>query len=83
MSTLAERLDRIREGFEKEAPAEALAVMHRATDDLRASGITDRIPAIGETLVPFELPDTEGRTVSSTDLLASGPLVVTFYRGVW
>ena len=33
---LQTRLDRIREGFEAQAPAEALAVMHRATDDLRA-----------------------------------------------
>ena len=37
MSTLQERLDRIREGFEKQAPPEVLTVMHHATDDLRAS----------------------------------------------
>ena len=83
MSTLKERLDRIREGFEAEAPEAALSVMHGATDALRASGIMDRIPKVGDTLPPFELPDTDGNPVSSADLLAKGPLVLTFYRGVW
>ena len=83
MSTLAERLDRIREGFEGQAPAEALAVMHRATDDLANSGILDRVPKPGDELPPFELTDTEGNAVRSADLLANGPLVLTFYRGTW
>ena len=83
MSTLAQRLDRIREGFEKEAPAEALAVMHAATDGLRESGILSRIPKPGDELPAFELPDTEGGVVRSTDLLADRPLVLTFYRGRW
>ena len=83
MSTLAERLDRIRESFEGQAPAEALVVMHRDTDDLRNSGILDRVPKVGDTLPAFTLPDTEGNPVSSADLLAEGPLVLTFYRGTW
>ena len=83
MSTLAEKLDRIREGFAKEAPEAALTLMHRATDDLRASGILDRIPKVGDALPAFELPDTEGNTVRSADLLEAGPFVVTFYRGLW
>jgi AhpC/TSA family len=31
----------------------------------------------------FSLKDPEGNVVSSTRLLSQGPLVVTFYRGVW
>jgi peroxiredoxin len=31
----------------------------------------------------FELPDPQGKVISSLDLLAKGPLVVTFYRGSW
>ena len=81
--TLNERLDRIREGFEGQAPAEALAVMHGATDDLRASGILERIPSVGDTLPPFALIDTGGARVSSADLLEKGPLITTFYRGLW
>lgn len=31
----------------------------------------------------FELPDQHGALVSSDDLLATSPLVLTFYRGSW
>ncbi len=40
---LQERLDARRSQFEKKAPKEALDIMHRATEDLRNSGIMDRI----------------------------------------
>ena len=83
MSTLQESLDRIRAGFKEKAPAAALEVMHNATEDLRNSGIMDRIPRAGDTLAPFELKDTDGTLVSSEDLLKSGPLVISFYRGGW
>ena len=83
MSTLQENLDRIREDFEGQVPAEVLSIMHRATEDLRASELVARIPAPGDRLPAFELPDTEGKLVRSADLLGSAPLVLTFYRGVW
>ncbi len=83
MSTLQERLDRIKAGFAKQAPADIRAVMARATDDLRDSGIMDRILSPGGALPPFELPDTEGDLVRSADLLGAGSLVLTVYRGVW
>jgi peroxiredoxin len=41
------------------------------------------MPAPGDPLPPFELPDTEGKAVRSEELLAKGSLVLTFYRGVW
>ncbi len=83
MSTLQARLDLIRTEFEGVAPAEAKAIMHRATEDLRASGILARLPRPGNALPAFELPDTEGNPVRSEELLAQGPLVLTFYRGLW
>ncbi len=83
MRTLTQRLDGIRAKFAESAPADALAIMHRATDDLRASGILSRIPSPGDALPAFQLPDTDGSPVRSADLLAKGPLVVTFYRGLW
>ena len=83
MSTLAERLERIEASFAKQAPAEALAVMDRATDELRESGIMSRIPTPGSPLPDFKLEDTDGNLVSSQSLLDQGALVVTFYRGVW
>ncbi len=80
---LQPRLDRIREGFEKQAPPEALAIMHRATNDLRNSGITGRAPKVGQAAPSFELPDSQDRSVSLGGLLERGPVVLTFFRGNW
>ena len=83
MSTLQDRLDRIRAVFTAQAPEEVRAVMTRAATGLRGSGILDGIPRPGAELPPFELEDTEGVSVRSAELLAAGPLVVSFYRGHW
>jgi len=83
MSRLQERLDGIKKDFMEQVPDEAKEVMKRAEDELRSSGILDRLPSVGDELPPFELPDAGGETVRSADLLARGPLVVTFYRGLW
>jgi peroxiredoxin len=40
-------------------------------------------PAAGDSLPPFWLPDENGRLVGSPELLASGPLVISFNRGNW
>lgn len=37
------------------------------------------MPSVGEKAPDFALPDAEGRTVSLTELLARGPLVLYFY----
>lgn len=82
MTTLQDKLDAMREGAKERIPAEALAVMHRATEDLRRSGIRG-VLAPGAAAPDFELENTGGEKVASAALLAKGPLIVTFYRGVW
>ncbi len=57
--------------------------MHRATEELRGSGIMDRVIKVGDPLPPFALPNASGHKVGSADLLAKGPLVLTFFRGSW
>jgi cytochrome oxidase Cu insertion factor (SCO1/SenC/PrrC family) len=64
-------------------PADRQAIMHRATEDLRKSGILDRIVAVGGRAPDFELANHDGRRVSSTELLAGGPMVLSFFRGSW
>jgi len=81
--TLAERLDTIRQGADKRIPPEKRAIMHRAADDLRASGILDRVIKIGDRLPPFALKNALGGDVRSSELLANGPLVLTVFRGTW
>ena len=81
--TLEEKLAKLRAGAADQIPADKLAIMHRATDDLRASGIVDRVLGPGDSLPSFALPNIAGDEVRSEDLLARGPLVVTVYRGMW
>ena len=80
---LSEKLDRLRAGAADRIPAEHRQVMHQATEALRSSGIQDRVLKIGDPAPAFELPNVTGKLVRSADLLGQGPLVVTFYRGVW
>jgi peroxiredoxin len=40
---LQERLDEKKKEFESSVPEETLAIIHRATEDLRKSGILDRV----------------------------------------
>ena len=80
---LQQRLDSIRQGFEKQAPPEAVAIMHRVTDDLRSSGIIDSVLKEGHKAPSFELKDSHGSLVSLSSLLVRGPVVLTFFRGDW
>jgi hypothetical protein len=81
--TLQERLDAIRDASKTRIPPEARAIMQRSIDDLRASGIMNRIVTVGQPAPGFALPDARGRSVALTELLARGPVVLTFYRGRW
>jgi peroxiredoxin len=60
-----------------------LSLMDRATDELIASGQARRALKAGDRAPEFTLPDSDNKPVSSTTLLAKGPLVISFYRGVW
>jgi peroxiredoxin len=65
------------------APPAAVEALHRSTDELIASGAQNRGLKAGDVAPAFTLPDADGNPVSSKALLAKGPLVLTFYRGVW
>ena len=64
-------------------PHSVIETMHRATAELIASGAPARALKAGDEAPTFALTDPDGLRVSSADLLARGPLVVSFYRGVW
>jgi peroxiredoxin len=80
---LQQKLDALKRQFESGAPPEALTIMHRAKDDLLHSGIMEGVLKAGERAPEFPLPDEHGSTVRSSELLDKGPLIVSFYRGVW
>ncbi len=81
--SLEEKLAATRAASVKRIPPESQAIMHRATEDLRNSGILDRIVRVDTRMPAFDLANHDGRRVASGDLLAGGPLVLSFFRGSW
>ena len=86
--TLQARLDAFKADFEAgkppyNVPRTVIDTMHRATEELIASGAARRALKIGSRAPLFALKDAEGKEFSLSELLTHGPLVVSFYRGVW
>ncbi len=48
-----------------------------------ATNIPEEPLGIGESATAFTLEDDENNQLSIGDALASGPLVIVFYRGDW
>jgi hypothetical protein len=81
--SLEEKLAAIREIAKTRQPPEVRAVMQKATDDLRASGIMERVARVGAPAPDFTLPNAAGQPVSLAALRARRPVVLSFYRGRW
>ena len=86
--SLQAKLDAFKADFEAgkppyNVPSSVIETMHRATAELRASGQADRASKVGDIAPTFELTDADGKIFRSTDALQHGPIVLTFYRGVW
>jgi hypothetical protein len=82
MSLKAE-LKALQTRLESGRPADVVATMHRAVEELRASGAADRVLKLEDAAPHFVLPNATEQPIDSRTLLAKGPLVVTFYRGRW
>lgn len=80
---LQERLDEPKAKAKQRVPAEAWAVMERATSTLAASGITNNVVKVGEVAPDFTLPTRAGKALALASLVARGPVVLSFYRGRW
>jgi hypothetical protein len=88
MLNLQDRLDKFKRTFESEAPPynatrEAIEMTHRATAELKASGIEAAALKVGDRAPSFTLFNQDHAQVASNDLLREGPLVISFFRGHW
>jgi hypothetical protein len=88
MADLQSRLDEFKKALESgappyNAPREAIETMHRATAELKASGLEDRALKVGDRAPEFSLFNQDHVQVNSAELLRHGPLVVSFFRGHW
>jgi len=84
--TLEQKMDDFKAQFESggppyNAPKAVIEVFHRATEDLRRSGLAERALKTGERAPAFTLNNQDGNSVSSAELLAKGSLVISSSRG--
>ena len=83
MPTLKEKLDDFKKKFLTQVTDEALAIVGASGKALAESVPNRKTLAVGDKLPAFSLVGADGSTVTSDQLLSGGPLVVTFFRGMW
>jgi peroxiredoxin len=64
-------------------PSAVREVMDRVAVELAESGQPERALGVGAQAPRFNLPAASGAVVALDDLLATGPVVLSFYRGAW
>ena len=81
-ASLEEQLRAFSESARMRRPEFADAI-DRLVERLRQNGAGESAPQQGEPMPSFILPDDTGHMVSLGDLIAEGPVAVTFHRGHW
>jgi len=81
--SLQNTLDALRAASKTRIPPETRTIMERSVEELRASGIMDRVARVGQPAPDFALPDAAGASVTLAELRARGSVVLSFYRGRW
>ena len=80
---LQDELDALRDKCYENTPAHIWRVRQEAIRDLIATGIAERAIHAGDRAPRFRLRDSDGKVISSQELLNDGPVLIIFYRGGW
>lgn len=85
---LQAKLDAFKVQFESggppfNVPKEIVAGIRRGISDMVSSDMAKNAKRVGDKAPSFTLIGPDEKPVSSASLLADGPLVVSFYRGIW
>lgn len=81
--TLLRQTQETLENFVSSLPEAQQQVVGAAFQDLLASSVAENAIQAGDTAPAFSLPNVHGGSLNLTDALASGPAVLSFYRGSW
>ncbi len=82
-SSLQHELDAAEQHLAEVAPAEAIQTINGGIAGLIASGIADQSLKAGDCAPDFTLPNAAGGTLTLSEVLRAGPVILVFYRGEW
>lgn len=77
------QLAELRELSTQHAPPEIQSAILADLAAIAGTHIVERSLQVGQIAPGFVLPDMQGHHVALADLLHTGPVVITFYRGEW
>lgn len=80
---LAQKLSTQFENFKKNAPSQIKDPVLASRENFIASYQISSAAKVGDTFPSFRLTNAVGKEVTRDELLAQGPLLITFYRGEW
>ena len=80
---LKEQLAEFRAAWHERVPAERKEMMQRHIDHLRSGAIARSMLRAGNRAPDIVLGNARGEIVNVANLLRSGPVIVSFYRGGW
>lgn len=83
MTTLNTQIRSLIQSFRDNLPEELNTLLEQGAGEISALDIVERALKVGDKVTNFDLPKYGGGNGRLADYLAKGPLVITFYRGVW
>jgi peroxiredoxin len=81
--SLEQELAAFKAEFSRTAPAGRAALYEAKIEELRADFALASAVGLDEAAPDFALPNAAGKSIVLRDLLKSGPVILTFYRGGW
>ncbi len=83
MTSLSQRLKEQNEAGRARLAPETLAIIDAGTAHVAQLGLVQSSLKVGDTAPDFSLSSASGEMVTLASLLVEGPVVLSFYRGVW
>jgi len=78
-----DEIQNLKQKTHEKIPKETVEELVQITDEMVKQSVDKNTLREGDQIPNFELTDTEGNIVKSSELLKKGPLVISFYRGGW
>lgn len=80
---LNEQIQQLIQTYRKTLPPELNTLIEQGADEISALPIIEKALKVGDQAPEFTLKNYDGATRSLSNYLKNGPLVLTFYRGLW